>query len=431
MSEENQTRRKYQRYGLMAAASVAVLAAGVWVFSGDDQDNQSRAEDLRKRRAMTDVINPPGMADDFLSETGTRLAAIEGAVTRLEESNRRMQEAIRTKDLELAATRADLQQTRDSANAMIEDMAVRVAETGPEQTPAPNLSSVPYNSVQGAPNPENSAVGDPFGRRGVVAGPVAAPQPSLIEAAPDPRSVQIISFEPATASFETGVLEPAIYNTDRGDYVPPNAYAEAHVIMGVDMSTGVRLSADPKPVLLRITGPAYSVLEGGRRLDVDISGCLVNGAAHAELASERVYVRLQKITCDRGDGEVAESQVEGYVGQLGKVGVRGRVVSREGDIVSKALAAGILGGFGRGLSRNTDQVFAAGTGGASTVIGNEQLSAGEIAAGGLGEGLATAADTVSEYLIERAEQYQPVIEMPTGIDVEVVFLSGFFARGTE
>ncbi|MEM9377494.1 MAG: TraB/VirB10 family protein [Pseudomonadota bacterium] len=426
MSEENQTRRKYQRYGLMAAASVAVFAAGVWVFSGDNTDNQSRAEDLRKRRAMTDVINPPGMADDFLSETGTRLAAIEGAVTRLEESNRLMQEAIRTKDLQLAATRADLQQTRDSANAMIEDMADRLADAGPQQTPAPILNSVPN-----APIPESSAVGDPFGRRGVVAGTVAAPQPSLIEAAPDPRSVQIISFEPATASFETGVLEPAIYNTDRGDYVPPNAYAEAHVIMGVDMSTGVRLSADPKPVLLRITGPAYSVLEGGRRLDVDISGCLVNGAAHAELASERVYVRLQKITCDRGDGEVAESQVEGYVGQLGKVGVRGRVVSREGDIVAKALTAGILGGFGRGLSRNTDQVFAAGTGGASTIIGNEQLSVGEIAAGGFGEGLATAADTVSEYLIERAEQYQPVIEMPTGIDVEVVFLSGFFARGTE
>ncbi len=426
MSEENQARRKYQRFGLMAAASVAVIAAGFWVFSGDEQNNQSRAEDLRKRRAMTDVINPPGMADDFLSETGTRLAAIEGAVTRLEESNRRMQEAIRTKDLELAATRADLQQTRDSANAMIEDMAGRVADTGPQQTPPLIPSSVPN-----APIPESSAVGDPFGRRGVVAGTVAAPHPSLIEAAPDSRSVQIISFEPATASFETGVLEPAIYNTDRGDYVPPNAYAEAHVIMGVDMSTGVRLSADPKPVLLRITGPAYSVLEGGRRLDVDISGCLVNGAAHAELASERVYVRLQKITCDRGDGEVAESQVEGYVGQLGKVGVRGRVVSREGDIVAKALTAGILGGFGRGLSRNTDQVFAAGTGGASTIIGNEQLSAGEIAAGGFGEGLATAADTVSEYLIERAEQYQPVIEMPTGIDVEVVFLSGFFARGTE
>mgnify|MGYP000485568381 CR=1 FL=1 len=39
-----------------------------------------------------------------------------------------------------------------------------------------------------------------------------------------------------------------------------------------------------------------------------------------------------------------------------------------------------------------------------------------------------AADTVSRYLIERAEQYQPVVEMPTGIEVEIVFLDGVHVR---
>ncbi|OYY52116.1 MAG: flagellar biosynthesis protein FlgI, partial [Halothiobacillus sp. 28-55-5] len=42
----------------------------------------------------------------------------------------------------------------------------------------------------------------------------------------------------------------------------------------------------------------------------------------------------------------------------------------------------------------------------------------------LGGGAANAGNTLSQYLIERAEQYQPVIEMPTGIDVEIVFLEG-------
>jgi conjugal transfer pilus assembly protein TraB len=58
-----------------------------------------------------------------------------------------------------------------------------------------------------------------------------------------------------------------------------------------------------------------------------------------------------------------------------------------------------------------------------------KLGAGEILEGGLGEGVATSADMVSKYLIERAEQYQPVIEMPTGIDVEIVFLEGVFISG--
>jgi conjugal transfer pilus assembly protein TraB len=57
-----------------------------------------------------------------------------------------------------------------------------------------------------------------------------------------------------------------------------------------------------------------------------------------------------------------------------------------------------------------------------------KLSPGDILQGGVGEGVSSAADTVSKYLIERAEQYQPVIEMPTGIDVEIVFLDGAFVR---
>lgn len=46
----------------------------------------------------------------------------------------------------------------------------------------------------------------------------------------------------------------------------------------------------------------------------------------------------------------------------------------------------------------------------------------------LGGGGQQAGTTVSEYLIERAEQYQPVVEMPTGAAVEIVFLDGTFIR---
>ena len=425
MSEENAKRQQLQKLGLIGVSAAAVLVAGLWVFSSDgSSSNADRAEDLRKRRAMTDVINPPTLGNDFLAETGTRIKSLEESVRRLEESTRSLNEAVTLRDRELAATRSELDKTQRDAIAMVEDMAGRVADAEIASTTSKIL---PENG----PRPTLPA-GDPFLQRGVVPGTQSVPGAAIAAPLPpsDPRSVEIITFEPIAASLDTGVLQPAVFHTSEGDYVPPNAYARARVLVGVDMSTGVRLSADPKPVLLRITGPAYSVMEGGRRLDVDLEGCLVNGAAHAELSSERVYVQLQKITCDRGDGVVAESPVEGYIAQLGKVGVRGRVVSREGDIVSKALVAGVVGGFGRGLSRNTDQIFTAGSGGATTVIGSDPLSTGDIAAAGLGEGLSTAADTVAEYLIERAEQYQPVIEMPTGIDVELVFLSGFYARVT-
>ncbi|HMU21353.1 MAG TPA: TrbI/VirB10 family protein, partial [Sphingorhabdus sp.] len=60
-----------------------------------------------------------------------------------------------------------------------------------------------------------------------------------------------------------------------------------------------------------------------------------------------------------------------------------------------------------------------------------KLSAGDILGGGLGQGAGDAADTVSKYLIERAEQYQPVVEMPTGITVDIVFLDGVYVRNSQ
>ncbi|PZR76219.1 MAG: conjugal transfer protein TraB, partial [Stutzerimonas stutzeri] len=79
------------------------------------------------------------------------------------------------------------------------------------------------------------------------------------------------------------------------------------------------------------------------------------------------------------------------------------------------------------FSANANSVFQGGTT-INTDGKRDQLSTSEILEGGFGEGVAQTGDMVSKYLIERAEQYQPVIEMPTGIDVEVVFLEGVYVR---
>ena len=95
-------------------------------------------------------------------------------------------------------------------------------------------------------------------------------------------------------------------------------------------------------------------------------------------------------------------------------------------ILCVVFLAGLAGGFGRGFSANANSVF---QGTNITTNGQRQkLSTGDILEGGFGEGVAQTGDMVSKYLIERAEQYQPVIEMPTGIDVEIVFLEGVYVR---
>ena len=257
------------------------------------------------------------------------------------------------------------------------------------------------------------------------------------------RSVQIDRFEPnddtytaEPVSFEEGrdygnvtfarppsETDLGLTRGDIADWVPTNAYAPATFLVTVDMPAGSEDESDPLPVLLRITGPAKSVLEDGAPLETDLTGCQVNGAATPDLSSERVLIRLQKMTCLRASGEVVETAVEGYVAQFGKVGVRGRVIRREGAFIKQALLASFVGGFGDALGANIQRSYTPFTG-----TEDQSLSPEEIFRGGVGGGISSASDRIADFLIEQAEDYDSVIELPAGVAVELVFVSGSTVR---
>ena len=204
-------------------------------------------------------------------------------------------------------------------------------------------------------------------------------------------------------------------------WLPAGAHAEAVVLAGVDASAGVSSQGDPRPVLLRITGPAWTAAEDGTALQVDVDGCTVTGAAHGDLSSEKVYVRFRTMTCAGPEpGTVVETDVAGFVAGSGKTGVRGPVVSREGALVEKAFLAGMVSGVGQGVAQAFQpQAVATGTGAA---VANTGL--GDIGRAGLGAGASSAGQKVADYMIRRAEQYQPVVQLQAGTKVTLVFLEG-------
>ncbi len=199
-----------------------------------------------------------------------------------------------------------------------------------------------------------------------------------------------------------------------GSYLPAGSYAPAVVLSGADAATNVVDRENPIPVLFRITGPAVTAAAGGSRgLRINIEGCTVQGSAIGDLSSERVRVRLLSLTCVRRDGAIMESEIAGYMVGAGKAGVRGRVVSREGPMVTNAALAGALQGLASVAQSETETD-------ADTV---QELTQSALSAAGAG-GLETAASTLSEYYINRAEQYQPVIALNGGTNVELVFMEG-------
>jgi conjugal transfer pilus assembly protein TraB len=177
--------------------------------------------------------------------------------------------------------------------------------------------------------------------------------------------------------------------------------------------------------LLRITSPAYSSIYDNVQQKVEISGCLITGAASGDLSSEKVYIKLINMTCSKDENLVYETAIKGYVAGQGKSGVRGQVISREGDFLAKSFLAGLVGGFGQGLSSRVAPPLSFSSG--ATL--QNGYSNEDVVKKGVGQGIGSASDRLSNYLINRAEQYQPIVSIPSGIEVEVVFVEGFNLNG--
>jgi len=413
--ERSDTRRNLngqiaQRQKLLLAGIGAIaLIGGAWFILGEDDDS-SEAGGSVTSIDTGGLVNRNLSSREFVATYGNRLDAQGRAIKDLQDTQLPRPEI----EQELEALRTqNAQMMNDGQTAIDAISAENAALRGQlEQT---------RQAEAAAPPPPTFGPG---------VSPSATPQTDALSPGADNAGLTMLSFGEAHAApgRTAGDSTPALMLEASRDYLPPNSYAPATVIVGVDASTGVASQTDPLPVVLRITGPARSVMRGNALLTTDITGCLINGAARGDLSAEKVYVKLVRMTCAQPGGRFAVSEVKGFIAFAGKSGVRGRVVSREGSLVSQALLAGIVGGFGRGFSANANGIFTGQTGANGQ---REALSPTDILAGGFGQGAGEAADTVSRYLIERAEQYQPVVEMPTGIEVEIVFLDGVHVRSTD
>ena len=414
LSANNETLSR-QKLIFYSICGIVLAFACFWIFGGSSS-----------KTAATDTDKPNTVkvsAADMVSRDMSEQEWMARSENQLQSQDNQLKAAQGT-DARVTQLAAEVDQLKTQNQTMTNDgQRVLAAYQSENETLRRQVNAKAAEPV--APPPSATAMygpGSPYGAGPGAAGAGGAPMTPI-----GVKEVSMVSFSGADTGTASKVAKGNTVYTDSPNYLPPNSFATAKVIVGVDAATGVNSQTDPLPVVLRITGPARSVLQNGKLLTTRIEGCLVNGAARAELSSEKVYVKLQKMTCPQPGGRYAVSEVKGFIAFGGKTGVRGHVVSREGSLVSQAFIAGLVGGFGRGFAANAQAALNP----ASVVLANgkrQQLGVGEIAQGGFGEGISQTGDMVSKYLIERAEQYQPVVEMPTGVDVEIVFLEGTYVR---
>ena len=268
----------------------------------------------------------------------------------------------------------------------------------PPMLPGPGPASAPQVPAQGS---TSSPSGTPV-----------TPLPPL----PPPH----ISREPGIASFEVSDAIPAasqapVDTKQSKTYIPSGSFMRVALMGGLDAPTGGQAQNNPWPILLRVQDNAFLP----NRYRARVKECFMIGSGYGDISSERAYLRLESLSCVLNNGEVVDATIKGYVvGEDGKAGLRGRLVSKQGQVLANALMTGIIAGIGQGFQQSATSYSTSALGTVGTVEPGNQIQAG------IGTGVGKALDRLSQYYITLAEKMFPIIEVDAGRIVDVVLTKG-------
>ena len=205
-------------------------------------------------------------------------------------------------------------------------------------------------------------------------------------------------------------------DTAKKKYYLPSSFMEATLLSGLDAPAVGKGEAHPVPVLLRIKAPA--VLPN--KVKANLKGCFVIAEGLGNLATERADLRLVSVSCiDRKGNAVIDQKIKGFiVDSDGKIGLRGRVVSKMGSTLARAFIAGLFGGIGQIAGTQAYSYTVTGAGTVSTI------EAGKAAQAAFGSGIQQAANELQKFYLELARQAIPVVEIQATRNVTVVISEG-------
>ena len=404
--------RQRQWGTLIGIFSVAVVV--LWaVFSASEKPKVPGAQQpgAGKASRVTNVGVMPGVAqvspvDQWIGTAGRKLAEYEKDRAEQDKQNKNQQEFQKN-------TMERFARLEEQLRSQVAGLQAQAAAPKPAPAPAVPPASVPTVPTPVAPPrvPGQSAGMPP----GTPVSAVRAPEriaPALVRVSlADPaKTAQAQPGSPSGGASKDGDTKTGTLDT----YLPVS-FTRGILLGGLDAPTGGQSQANPHPVLIRLEDNA--VLPN--RFRSDVKECFVVAAGYGDISSERAYLRTENLSCVRRDGSTLEVKIQGSVyGEDGKVGVRGRLVTKQGQILANALLAGIVSGLGQGLATQSTSFSTSSFGTVATTSGNDALKAG------LGAGVGRALDRLAQYYIKLAEQTFPVIEVDAGREVDVVITKG-------
>lgn len=224
----------------------------------------------------------------------------------------------------------------------------------------------------------------------------------------------------AEAAIEANSAQPKKEIHHISNYIPSGSFGRSVLLGGLDAPTGGQAQSNPHPVLLRVMD--HAVLPNKFR--GKIKDCFVVAAGYGDLSSERAMIRTESMSCIAKNGNTIDVPLKGWVlGEDGKAGLRGKLISKQGQVLANALLAGVASGIGSALQQSATTYSVSPLGSTSTIHGDDAAKAG------LGLGIGRALDRLSNYYISLAEKMFPVIEIDSSRVVEIVLQKGVSLDG--
>lgn len=222
----------------------------------------------------------------------------------------------------------------------------------------------------------------------------------------------IADFSFSYESQQTEAQDPNECTPD--NCILPGTFVRAVMIGAADANASVNGQSNTTPIV-------FDILDRGtlpNNYHSHLKGCYVVGEAYGDVSSSRGEVKLSQISCIL-NGKPISKTINGTAYYLGKEGIYGNTITKNGSMLWNAGVSGMLGGLAQGVGQAQQTQSMSPLGTTSSIAPNRiAMSMGT-------GGVEAAANTLANYYIKRADQYHSVVELNSGTIVDLVFMNKF------
>lgn len=229
-------------------------------------------------------------------------------------------------------------------------------------------------------------------------------------------AIKLIESTPDAATKQRNEQEAE--QDDTGQYLPAGSIVSGTLITGLDAPTSNSAKGNPHPALVRIK--TESILPN--RYRADLRECFMIVSGYGDMSSERAYLRTETLSCINHEGKAMETRLESFaVGEDGKAGVRGRLVTKTGQLLAKSTMAAFISAasdvFGSSPIPTINTTN-------SDIVPFQQAMSDEAVQSAAMKGTGKAMERIADYYMDMADQIFPILEVDAGRQIDLILNSG-------